>query len=293
MSEYINDNFPYLLDKDIDGQRQPIKKVQDIIFSIVLEIDRICRKHNIPYALAFGSALGLYNYQGFIPWDDDADIAIDYADLSRLIAALKEDLSSDFEFTCYEVDERCNILIPAIKVRKKVGYMRDKNYRRLKDRTQSYEGFFVDIVPFMGVPSASKHRSLIFKSQVRMIFYFISDFIFNHDPLKMKKKIKKEEALAAERYKEAPYVCQTPFIPFQTPGVNLYPRDVIYPFKEYEFNGVKLYSFNNVKEFCRIRYLAKNLKKLVNEEYIDPWPKNKRKTAHIKAYSLTKYPKKS
>ena len=106
MSEYINDNFPYLLDKDIDGQRQPIKKVQDIIFSIVLEIDRICRKHNIPYALAFGSALGLYNYQGFIPWDDDADIAIDYADLSRLIAALKEDLSSDFEFTCYEVDER-------------------------------------------------------------------------------------------------------------------------------------------------------------------------------------------
>ncbi len=287
-NEYIVDNFPYLLGKDIDGVNQPIKRAQEIVFSIVLEIDRICRKNNIPYALAFGSALGLYNYQGFIPWDDDADIAIDYADLPRLIEALKNDLSSEYELVSYYTDERYNVLIPHIKVKKKVGFMRDKNYRRLKDRTNSYEGFFVDIVAFMGMPSKSKHRAILFKSQVKMVFYFISDFFFNHDPIKMKRKIKKQEAAAAELYKDASYVCQTPFIPFQTTGVNLYPRDVIYPFKEYEFNGVKLYSFNNVREFCRIRYQERNLKKLINDQYIDPWPKSKRKTLHIKAYSLTK-----
>ena len=84
----------------------------------MVEIDRICRKNNIPYALAFGSALGLYNYQGFIPWDDDADIAIDYFDIPRLAAAFKKDLSDEFEFTCYEADERCNVLIPTFKVKK-------------------------------------------------------------------------------------------------------------------------------------------------------------------------------
>ena len=286
--DYIIDTFPYLLNKDLDGVKQPIKEVQTVIFSIILEIDRICRKNNIPYALAFGSALGLYNYQGFIPWDDDADIAIDYFDLSRLIKALKDDLSPEFTFICYELDERYNTLIPAIKVKKKVGYMQDKNYRRLKDRTKSYDGFFVDIVPFMGMINAKKHRSLIYKSQRRMLSYFIQDFFFNHDPLKLKKKIKKEEEEAATLYKDAPYVCQTPFIPFQNPKVNLYPREVIYPFKEYLFNGVKLFSFNNVEEFCKIRYKEKNLKKLVNGSYIDPWPKNKRKSVHIRAYSLSK-----
>lgn len=286
--DYIIDNYPYLLGKDLDGNKVPIKQIQEVIFSIILEIDRICRKNDIPYALAFGSALGIYNYQGFIPWDDDADIAIDYFDLSRLIDALKKDLSSEFEFTCYEIDDRYNILVPSIKVKKKTGFMEDVNHLRLKDRTGSYEGFFVDIVPFLGMGNAKKHRSILFKNQIRMVFYFISDFFFNHDPKKMKKKMKKEEKEIAELYKEAPYVCQTPVIPFQTPKINLYPRDVIFPFREYTFNGAKLYSFNNVKEFCRLRYKEKNLKKMIDGKYIDPWPKEKRKTIHVHRYSLNK-----
>ena len=128
--DYVIDNNPYLLKKDVDGNRIPINEIQKVIFSIVLEIDRVCRKNNIPYALAFGSALGIYNYGGFIPWDDDADIAIDYFDLSRLIAAFEKDLSSEYEFICYEKDDRYNVLIPTIKVKKRMGYMREKPRRR-------------------------------------------------------------------------------------------------------------------------------------------------------------------
>ena len=81
---YIKDDNLYLLGKDTDGTLTYFKDIQEIVFSIILEIDRVCRKNDIPYALAFGSALGLYNYQGFIPWDDDADIAIDYFDIEKL-----------------------------------------------------------------------------------------------------------------------------------------------------------------------------------------------------------------
>ena len=118
---YIIDNDKYLLGPDKNGQIHYIKEVQEVVLPIILEIDRICRKNDIPYALAFGSALGLYNYQGFIPWDDDADIVFNYEDLDRLIDAFKKDLKPEYVFDAYEVDERYNILQPTIKVKNKYG----------------------------------------------------------------------------------------------------------------------------------------------------------------------------
>ena len=150
--EYVIDHEKYILGKDKNNKTRYVNEVQDVVFPIVLEIDRVCRKNNIPYALAFGSALGIYNYGGFIPWDDDADIVFNYEDLDRLIEAFKKDLSPDFVFDCYEVDKRYNILQPTIKVKNKNGpTMLDNNYKRLKDRIHSSDGFFVDMVALVGM----------------------------------------------------------------------------------------------------------------------------------------------
>ena len=287
-NDFVVDNYPYQLGKDIDGTPTCINKIHDVVFSIMLEIDRICRKNNIPYALAFGSALGLYNYQGFIPWDDDADIAVDYFDIPRLVEAFKNDLSSEFDFTCYEKDQRCNVLIPTIKVKKKYGYMQDKNWFVIPDRTGSYEGFFVDIVAFMGMKDAKTHRKILAKSQRRLVGYYILDGIFRVDPKKMKAKIKADEKEYAEAYKNANFVCQSPIIPFQTARINLYPKEMIYPFKEYMFNGHKFYSFNDVAGFCLIRYGEKCLKHFDGEKYIDLFPKKKRKTMHVRRFHFPK-----
>jgi len=288
MDNFVKDDFSYVLGKDTDGTLTYFKDIQEIVFSIILEIDRICRKNNIPYALAFGSTLGLYNYQGFIPWDDDADIAIDYFDIQRLKEAFDKDLGPEFDYTCYEKDERYNILIPTFKVKKRFGYMQDKNYKLIPDRTHSYEGFFVDIVAFMGMKNAKEHRNVLGKSQRRLVRYFISDYFFNHDPLKLKRKIKAEEKALAELYKDAPYVCQSPIIPFQTQKINLIPREVIYPFKEYLFNGHMLYSFNDIETFCRLRYGEKSLKQLKDGQYVDLLPKKERKSLHVRKFHLPK-----
>lgn len=47
-------------------------------------LDEICRSNNIKYTVAFGGLLGTVRHRGFIPWDNDIDIAVTESDYLRL-----------------------------------------------------------------------------------------------------------------------------------------------------------------------------------------------------------------
>ena len=286
-SQFVVDQKPYILGKDKNGTIHYIKEVQEVVFPIILEIDRVCRKNNIPYALCFGSCLGLYNYQGFIPWDDDADIVFNYEDLPRLVEAFKKDLSPDFVFDCYEVDKRYNILQPTIKVKNKNGpTMVDFNYKRMPDRIHSSNGFFVDMVALVEIPDLKTLKKLVNRSRRRLVSYFVRDFIFNKDPLKLKAKMKKEEKDNALKYQGSSYVTQTAVLPFPCPKRNLFPKDMIYPFKEYMFNGHMLYSLNDIEGFVKLFFGEKSLKRLDGDKYVDDFPIKGRKALHVKSFDF-------
>ena len=296
-NNYIIDNHPYDLGKDIYGKHHDVREVQPILLKMILELDRVCRKNNIPYALSFGSALGLYNYGGFIPLDDDMDVAVDYFDVPRLVEALKNDLGEGFSFDCYEDNKKFNVMIPTFKIRYKNSYIKEKFYYTLPNRCGNGDGIFIDIVAFMGVPEDKKqHRRLLKYAKRRMISYSILDAFFRIHPYKYKAQLKLYENLVANEYKDSNMVSQTVIIPFQDwaeKKENLaYPRDVIYPFKEYDFLGHKIYSFNKLEEFCKLCYGKKSLKVLKNGKWIDPLPMNKRKAKHNLTYNLTSDQKK-
>lgn len=69
-----------------------LEKVQKILLGYLLEIDRICKKHEIKYFLAGGTLLGAIRHHGFIPWDDDADVMMLREDYEKFQKVVQQEL---------------------------------------------------------------------------------------------------------------------------------------------------------------------------------------------------------
>lgn len=87
--EIMNDNSVFMFSDSYDGK---LNDIQQILLGFLLEVDRICKKHNIKYFLGGGSLLGAVRHKGFIPWDDDADVMMLRKDYDRFLSVLPSEL---------------------------------------------------------------------------------------------------------------------------------------------------------------------------------------------------------
>ena len=75
--------------------------MQHIILGILKAIDKVCREHNLQYFMIAGTMLGAVRHHGFIPWDDDADVALPRHDYEVLLAHANEWLPEEYELVDY------------------------------------------------------------------------------------------------------------------------------------------------------------------------------------------------
>lgn len=73
------------------------RELQLVLLDVLTAVNTVCQKHGLRYYLIAGTMLGAVRHKGFIPWDDDADIALPRKDYEKLIAHANEWLPSEYE----------------------------------------------------------------------------------------------------------------------------------------------------------------------------------------------------
>lgn len=75
-----------------------LKEIKQLEVGILEYVSSICNKNHLTYFLSYGTLIGAIRHKGFIPWDDDIDIAMPRSDYMRLLEILQmEEKSSRYE----------------------------------------------------------------------------------------------------------------------------------------------------------------------------------------------------
>ena len=127
--------------------KESLRKIQLTQLEMLCEVDRICKKCGIHYNIIAGTLLGAVRHGGFIPWDDDADVALLRSEYVKFREACKTELdTSRFEFQDHEVTP--GYLWGYGKLRRKGTLF----LREHQEHLPYFQGIFIDIFPLDGVP---------------------------------------------------------------------------------------------------------------------------------------------
>lgn len=154
-------------------------ELQKVEFNILREFIGVCNKLDLTYFLVCGSALGAVKYDGFIPWDDDIDVALPRDDYKKFCEKA-QDLLPEYLFVQNYKTERN---FPRV-------------YTKLRDSRTTYiekavahldmnHGIFIDVFPLDGYPSEKadikrlERKKKIRKLQIECAFEVDYGFLRN------------------------------------------------------------------------------------------------------------------
>ena len=138
-----------------------IRELQLLQLSVMKEIHEFCVKNDIKYYLIAGSMLGAIRHGGFIPWDDDIDIAMMRKDYDKFVSLFSKKLDSNKYFLQnYDTEENFQPALSRICI--KGTHVDIPMERHLKICKNTY----IDVFPLDNVPDneadrASQKSSLI------------------------------------------------------------------------------------------------------------------------------------
>lgn len=87
-----------------------LREIQLYKLGMMKDISSICDQHGIKYILHYGTLLSAIRHDGFIPWDDDVDLAMPWNDFKELIQILNCDYSDRYFAQSIWTEERFPLL---------------------------------------------------------------------------------------------------------------------------------------------------------------------------------------
>ena len=227
---------------------------------VLMEIDRICRKHGIQYFADSGTLLGAVRHKGFIPWDDDVDIMMPRPDYDKLIDYLYKNKLPNLTL----FDRRMYKDYPYM-----ISRVSDDRYILEFDNEKSIGmGVFIDVYPIDGMGATLKEalkygkpndylssfcfqatrdhyalemtKSPIRKLIKRPVFWFCKlvgkDFFQN----RIEKRLGKYDYETSEWVGDLIWLCGGEKEIFKREWLDNY---IMVPFEQYEFRAPKEYDY--------------------------------------------------
>ena len=140
-----------------------LTKLKKAELEILDYIIKICDENNLTYFMIGGTLLGAVRHKGYIPWDDDIDIAMPRKDYDIFIKKFKA--NEKFILDCNEYNP--SYWLPFAKVRNVKTIYREK----AQENYQGEEGIWVDIFP---LDNSNKENSFILMLRAKLVFFFRS-----------------------------------------------------------------------------------------------------------------------
>ncbi len=162
-----------------------LEEIHKIDLRLVKEFLKICKKHNLKYYIIGGTLLGAIRHKGFIPWDDDVDIAMMRDDYEEFLKVASKELPEDMKLTTFYNNKKYRYYLPRIEDLNTE--IIEKRYEHLGEKSH----LFIDIFPIDGTPNNKILRKIyyfrILFNRMLVSWYYIDTI----DPVRKRKKYEK------------------------------------------------------------------------------------------------------
>ena len=234
-----------------------VRKLQQAQKTILLELDRVCRKLDLPYCLAFGSSLGAVRHHGFIPWDDDIDVYMRIQDLEKLQE--NADLfNAGYFLQHHESDSEYGLMITRLRNSNTTLIVKTEIDRDIN------HGIFIDIYPLFNSPKDGwGARKLIIASMVyRLMLYGVvpqnrgivmkigSTVLLKVIPKKTQQKLIKRTYKTMKSYDHTGYISSL----YGDEANIRYPEKWFFPVKRVPFEDIDVPVEANTDEYLKLTY---------------------------------------
>lgn len=127
-------------------------EVKEAELNILLYFKSVCEENGLKYYLHGGTLIGALRHHGFIPWDDDIDVAMPREDYQKFIAITQ---NSDNQYKVLNADSNDQYYYAFAK-------MTDTTTTVVNNNEKTKYGVFIDVFPIDEIPTPGIIRKIYF-----------------------------------------------------------------------------------------------------------------------------------